>query len=429
MTTSTAAHTFLRPGTTTTTTPKPSSIPPTSTVSKLGDCYSPKAISTHPYGLRVPSYDFTTTAFPAVVDLPVDDAQRHLHHLHVVEDPADDDDLTTYVNKWCDRTDEDFDCSSELEALAEACERMQQRWPTATPTEPPTILPLATILPQQSPTPMTQRSNCDDEAFDLSLEIDELVEACERMQQRWPTATPTEQPTIPPLATILPQQSPTPMTQRSSCDDEAFDLSSAIDELVEACDRMQQRWPTVTTTATTHQIVTATTPERQPNDSDLPAILASLAEFIRSDTDERLDDPPPTPALLRPMSYNETHVLQTQVMAKLIVMIDDLHGKLDLLTAATICPPKRTLDSPTTPPRPVPWRLLTCSLPPQQHTVLGFFKPKGPLESQRDLILRTQLAIASQIGTYTNVIPAKPPFPNGCHPLLMLRLKDGMRPP
>jgi len=372
MTTLTAAHTFLRPGTTTTTTPKPSPIPPTSTVSKLGDCYSPKAILTHPYGLRVPSYDFTTTAFPAVVDLPVDDAQRHLHHLHVVDDPADDDDLTTYVNKWCDRTDEDFDCSSELEALAEACERMQQRWPTATPTEPPTI---------------------------------------------------------PPLATILPQQSPTPMTQRSSCDDEAFDLSSAIDELVEACDRMQQRWPTVTTTATTHQIVTATTPERQPNDSDLPAILASLAEFIRSDTDERLDDPPPTPALLRPMSYNETHVLQTQVMAKLIVMIDDLHGKLDLLTAATICPPKRTLDSPTAPPRPVPWRLLTCSLPPQQHTVLGFFKPKGPLESQRDLILRTQRAIASQIGTYTNVIPAKPPFPNGCHPLLMLRLKDGMRPP
>jgi len=366
MTTSTAAHTFLRPGTTTTTTPKPSSIPPTSTVSKLGDCYSPKAILTHPNGLRVPSYDFTTTAFPAVVDLPVDDAQRHLHHLHVVEDPADDDDLTTYVNKWCDRTDEDFDCSSELEALAEACERMQQRWPTATPTEPPTI---------------------------------------------------------PPLATILPQQSPTPMTQRSSCDDEAFDLSSAIDELVEACDRMQQRWPTVTTTATTHQIVTATTLECQPNDSDLPAILASLAEFIRSDTDERLDDPPPTPTL------NEMHVLQMQVMAKLIVMIDDLHGKLDLLTAATICPPKRTPDSPTTPPRPVPWRLLTCSLPPQQHTVLGFFKPKGPLESQRDLILRTQRTIASQIGTYTNVIPAKPPFPNGCHPLLMLRLKDGMRPP
>jgi len=108
------------------TTPKPSPIPPMSTVSKLGDCYSPKAISTHPYGLWVPSYDFTTTAFTAIVDLPVDDDQRHLHPFHAVEDHADDDDLTTYVTKWCDHTDEDFDCSLELEAIAEACECMQQ---------------------------------------------------------------------------------------------------------------------------------------------------------------------------------------------------------------------------------------------------------------------------------------------------------------
>ena len=129
------------------------------------------------------------------------------------------------------------------------------------------------------------------------------------------------------------------------------------------------------------------------------------------------------------MSYNETHVLQMQVMAKLILMIDDLHGKIDLLTAATISSPKSTFDSPTNPPRPVPWQLLTCILPPQEHTVLRLFKPKGPLESPRDLILRTQLAIASQIGTYTNVIPAKPPFPRGSHPMLMLRPKDSMRPP
>jgi len=139
MTTLTAAHTFLQPGTTTTTTPKPSPIPLTSTVSKLGDCYSLKAISTHPYGLWVPSYNCTTTTFTAVVDLPVDDDQCHLHPFHAIEDPANENDLTTYVTKWCNCTDENFDCSSELEAMAEVCKRMQQRWLMATPMEPPTI--------------------------------------------------------------------------------------------------------------------------------------------------------------------------------------------------------------------------------------------------------------------------------------------------
>ncbi len=128
------------------------------------------------------------------------------------------------------------------------------------------------------------------------------------------------------------------------------------------------------------------------------------------------------------MSYNDMHVLQMNVMAKLIAM-SDLNGKIDLLTAATTCPPKSLLDSTTNAHMiPIPWLLLPCTPPPQQHTVLGLFKPKGPLETLHDSILRTQLAPVSHIGTYKNVIPAKPPFHRGCNPLMMLQTKDSICP-
>ncbi len=102
-------------------------------------------------------------------------------------------------------------------------------------------------------------------------------------------------PTIQPTTTTPTQQSPTPLMQWCNCDNEDFDFSLAINELIKACDRMQQRWPMVMTTAAPHHLPTEPTPEQQTNDSDLPATLAYLAEFIHSDMDERLDDPRPTP--------------------------------------------------------------------------------------------------------------------------------------
>jgi len=49
------------------------------------------------------------------------------------------------------------------------------------------------------------------------------------------------------------------------------------------------------------------------------------------------------------MSFNDMHVLQTNVMAKLIAMIGNLNEKIDLLTAATTCPKNATSTIPQTP--------------------------------------------------------------------------------
>jgi len=51
-------------------------------------------------------------------------------------------------------------------------------------------------------------------------------------------ATTTAAPPTQSTATIPTQQSPTPLMQWCKYDDE--DFSSVIEELVEACDRMQQ---------------------------------------------------------------------------------------------------------------------------------------------------------------------------------------------
>jgi len=237
MTTSTAAHTSHRPAPTPTTMRKPSPTPLTSTAAKLGDCCSQEAQLTNPYGLQdsPTRYPLPTTQLTAV-DLPVDDDQRHLNPSHVVVDPADDEVFSLYLSQWCDRNDEDFDYSSELDELAAACERMQRR-PTATTMAAPITQPTAT--------------------------------------------NPTQQSTSPPL-------------QQCPCDDEDL-FSSAIDDLVEACDRMQQRWPTVTTTLASPLHPNEPTLDQQTQSQPLPT-LAYLAEFI-SDTEDRPGDCPPTPAI------------------------------------------------------------------------------------------------------------------------------------
>jgi len=184
-------------------------------------------------------------------------------------------------------------------------------------------------------------------------------------------------------------------------------------------------------TAAPHHPPTEPAPKWQTNDSDLLDTLAYLKEFIHSDMDEWLDDQSPTPDIhWLPMSYNDTCVLQMNVMAKLISMISDLNGKIDLLTAATTCPQKSPLNATTTAHTiPVPWLLLSCTLlSPQQHTVLGLFKPQGPF-TLHDYILRIQLAPVSPLGTYKSAIPAKPPIHCGCNPLTMLQTKDSMCPP
>jgi len=79
------------------------------------------------------------------------------------------------------------------------------------------------------------------------------------------------------------------------------------------------------------------------------------------------------------MSFNDMHLLQACVMAKLSDMIGDLNRKIALLTIATICPQRSLLDSTTTAltipfTRPL---LYGTWLSPQQYTALGILKPQG----------------------------------------------------
>ncbi len=237
-------------------------------------------------------------------------------------------------------------------------------------------------------------------------------------------------PAIQPTAVTPTQQSPMPLTQWCHCDNEDFSL--VINDLTKACNCMQQRWPTVTTTTAPHSHPTAPGLNQPTTDSDLLDTLASLAEFIHSEMDEQLDDQPPIPDIHQlAMSFNNMRILQTNVMVKLIDMIGDLNNKIDLLIAATTCPQKSPLQSTTTNHMiPVPQLLLFGKLLfPQQYTATGPLKPKGPLETLRNSILRTQLAPVSHMCTYKSVIPAKPPFHRDCNPLTMLRTKDSIRPP
>jgi len=84
--------------------------------------------------------------------------------------------------QWCDRNNEEFDYLLELNAIADTCKRMQQQGLMATMLVTPTSPSTATTPTQQSPMPLTQRC-CDNENLDLSLVINELVKACDRMQQ------------------------------------------------------------------------------------------------------------------------------------------------------------------------------------------------------------------------------------------------------
>jgi len=83
---------------------------------------------THPYGLQEsPTRTLLQpTNFHAVIDLPVDDDERHPNPSITIVDPDNNDTLSNYLTKWYDCNDEEFDYSSELDAIVEACECMQQ---------------------------------------------------------------------------------------------------------------------------------------------------------------------------------------------------------------------------------------------------------------------------------------------------------------
>ena len=180
-------------------------------------------------------------------------------------------------------------------------------------------------------------------------------------------------------------------------DDEDDDHPLAIDKLVAECEQLQQRWPQAMTAVPTLPEPQHNQPPTEPDPRDT---LTYLEEFINSDTMEvNPVDRPTAPDGHRPqLSFNDILVLQTKVMAKLIVMIGDLIAKIDLLINATACPPKRT---------------------PSQSSCVTPCTP----------ILRPKPVPTSHIRTYKKVIPAKPPFPCGRRPPLMTRKKDSMRPP
>jgi len=311
-----------------------------STVSKLGDCYSQKANLTHPYGLQeCPTKILLPTTSHAAVDLPVDDDQRHPSTSYTVVDPANDDVFSAYLAQWGDCNDEEFDSSSELNAIATVCERMQQQWPTVITVVTPNP-PTATKPSQQSLMPLPHWCDHNDEDDDHPSEIDALVAECDRLQRRWQQAMTTTEPTLP---------EPNPNQQST-----------------------------------------------EPNPRDT---LTYLEEFINSDMEDNPVDQPTAPDGHRPtLNFNAILVLQTKVMAKLIVMIGNIIAKIDLLLNATTCPKKRkafqssfvTSHIPICQPKPVP---------------------------------------TSHIRTYKKVIPAKPPFPCGCRPPPTTRKKDSMRPP
>jgi len=183
MTTSTAAHTSHWPITTTMTTLKPSPTSPPSTASNLGDCCSPEATLTTPYGLQEsPTRILLPTTSHAAVDLPVDNDQQHFNPFYDIVNPAENDDFSTYLAKWCDCNDEDFDYSSELDTMAEVCECMQ-RWLMATTVVTPTTPSTAMNPSQQSLMPLPHWCDHDDEDGDHPSEIDELITECGCLQQ------------------------------------------------------------------------------------------------------------------------------------------------------------------------------------------------------------------------------------------------------
>jgi len=157
---------------------------------------------------------------------------------------------------------------------------------------------------------------------------------------------------------------------------------------------------------------TTPNPEQYHNMSKLLETLAYLEEFVNSDTDGRLNDQTPTPAVYQPpMSFHDIHALQMKVMAKLMDMIGVLHGTLDLFTAAATCPQQSPLES-TMNAQMIPalWLPLSGNLPsPQQYTVFGFLKPQGSFETLRASLLRTQLAHVSHTCTYKVLSQPNPP--------------------
>jgi len=183
-------------------------LPPTplmSTASKLGDSCSLEATLTTQSGLQdSPTRILPPTTAHAAVNLPIDNDQQHLPPFHTVKDPANDDIFFTYLDKWCGRNNKNFDYSLELDALTEACKRMQQ-WPMATPVTP-TILPTAMNHSQQSLMTLLQWCNRDNEDDNHPSAIDKLSAECNGLQCRWPHAMLMAAPT---LLELNPNQQPT----------------------------------------------------------------------------------------------------------------------------------------------------------------------------------------------------------------------------
>ncbi len=189
-----------------------------------------------------------------------------------------------------------------------------------------------------------------------------------------PPSTPTE---LIPNRTM--QSDPLDILAYLEDDDEDLEFSTVIDTLVDACNRMQQRWPSVTTLVAPPLTPTEPIPKRTMQSNPLD-ILAYLEEFI-SATDDRLDNCIPILAAhRRPLSFNDIRLLQANVQDKLIEMISDLNRKIALLIIAHNCPQQRPLNSTVHAPTiPISRPLLYCTLPSPlpQYTVLGLLQPKG----------------------------------------------------
>ena len=189
MTNSTAAHTPHRHPINKTTSSRPFSTPKTSTASKLGLRCNHDASSTTPVVLReIP----TRISLPDPSCAVINHADNEEHHSNQHSPPNPDEGsppLSAPSPQGCDINDEEFDYAAELDAITEACERMQQRWPTAT----------TMATPNHSPTATTHWYDDDDDDGDHPLALDALVEECERLQHRWQPVTSAAAPTPLPM--------------------------------------------------------------------------------------------------------------------------------------------------------------------------------------------------------------------------------------
>jgi len=205
-----------------------------------------------------------------------------------------------------------------------------------------------------------------------------------------------------------------------------------LDTLIKACKRMQQWWSMVMMMAAPNLPTPEKTPKQQSTDSDLLNTINYLKEFIHLDTmDDWLDDQPPALNVhWLPMSFNDTLVLQTKVMEKLIVMIGNLSAKIDLLINATTCPQKspfyHIMNNPTI---PVIQTLSCTMMSPQPKNVLGPMKPPEIYCHSAKPNPPNQTSPSLSHPHLQKCYPSQTPFHPGCSRPTMTQTKDSMHPP